>query len=358
MKRLKILFLICIMTAASLSGLCQRAGSAKRIVIDAGHGGHDLGAPGALVDEKELTLAIALRTGAAINKLMPGAEVIYTRTTDVFVPLHQRAALANSSSADLFVSIHCNSGPSPSAFGSETYVMGIHKTQENFEVARKENAALLTEKNYTENYEGFNPDNDEDYIMLHLLQNNNLEQSISLAGMVQQQLRATANMYDRGVKQAGFMVLYLTAMPGVLIETGFVSNPAEEKYLIDTINQQNIANAIARAVMDYQQSLLPASQTAVTADTITIAKVKITKEIYRVQFAISPTTEPLEQKPYNKMQHLWAFKSGTSYRCTFGAASTAEEAQHLIETFLQKGILKKKDIKNLKVIKCSADEHF
>ncbi|MDD4176035.1 MAG: N-acetylmuramoyl-L-alanine amidase [Bacteroidales bacterium] len=272
MKRLKVLFLICTLMAASLSGLCQRAGIAERIVIDAGHGGHDLGAPGALVDEKELTLAIALRTGNAVNKLMPEVEVIYTRTSDVFVPLHQRAALANSSNADLFISIHCNSGSSPTTFGSESYVMGIHKTQENFEVAKKENAALLTEKNYTENYEGFNPDNDEDYIMLHLLQNNNLEQSISLASMVQQQMRATAHMYDRGVMQAGFMVLYLTTMPGVLIETGFVSNPAEEKFLIDTLNQQNIASAIARAVMDYRHSLLPAPQMVAPADTITLPK--------------------------------------------------------------------------------------
>ncbi|MDD4741326.1 N-acetylmuramoyl-L-alanine amidase [Candidatus Falkowbacteria bacterium] len=272
MKRLKVLFLICTLMAASLSGLCQRAGIAERIVIDAGHGGHDLGAPGALVDEKELTLAIALRTGNAVNKLMPEVEVIYTRTSDVFVPLHQRAALANSSNADLFISIHCNSGSSPATFGSESYVMGIHKTQENFEVAKKENAALLTEKNYTENYEGFNPDNDEDYIMLHLLQNNNLEQSISLASMVQQQMRATAHMYDRGVMQAGFMVLYLTTMPGVLIETGFVSNPAEEKFLIDTLNQQNIASAIARAVMDYRHSLLPAPQMVAPADTITLPK--------------------------------------------------------------------------------------
>lgn len=275
MKRLKMLFLICTMMAASLSGLCQSTGIPKRIVIDAGHGGHDLGAPGALVDEKELTLAIALRTGQAINKLLPEVHVIFTRTSDVFVPLHQRAALANSSTADLFISIHCNSSPSPTLFGSESYVMGIHKTQENFEVAKKENTALLTELNFTENYEGFNPDSDEDYIMLHLLQNNNLKQSISLARMVQQQMRTTARLYDRGVKQAGFVVLYLTTMPGVLIETGFVSNPAEEKFLIDTLNQQNIANAIARAVMDYRLSLLPAPQMIVPADTITLPKENI-----------------------------------------------------------------------------------
>lgn len=272
MKRLKTLFLICIVTVTSLSGLCQSAGSVKRIVIDPGHGGHDLGAPGARVDEKVLTLTIALRTGEAIKKLMPDVAVIYTRTSDLFVPLHERAALANSSRADLFISIHCNSGISPTAFGTESYVMGIHKTQENFEVARKENAVLLAEKNYTENYEGFNPDNDEDYIILHLLQNNNLEQSIKLADLVQQQMRTTGHMYDRGVKQAGFMVLYLTTMPGVLIETGFVSNPAEEKFLIDTLNQQNIASAIARAVMDYRHSLLPAPQMVAPADTITLPK--------------------------------------------------------------------------------------
>jgi N-acetylmuramoyl-L-alanine amidase len=358
MKRLKMLFLICIIIAASLPVSSQTTTTFGRIMIDAGHGGHDLGAPGALTDEKELTLAIALRAGNTISKLMPDVEVIYTRTSDVFVPLHQRAALANSSHADLFLSIHCNSGLSPTAFGSESYVMGIHKTQENFEVAKKENATLLTEKNHTQNYNGFNPDNDEDYIMLHLLQNNNLEQSISLAGMVQQHMRSTGHMYDRGVKQAGFIILYLTTMPGVLIETGFLSNPAEEMFLIDTTNQQNIAKAIAQAVVDFRQSMLPKPETRITVDTISLSKEKITKEIFRVQFALSTTPEPTTQEPFNKLEHLWAFKTSAGYLCTFGETSTAEEAQQLIDNYLHKGMLKNKHTKTLKIIKCSETEHF
>ena len=358
MKRLKTLFLICIITAASLPGLCQSGGNVERIVIDPGHGGHDLGAPGARVDEKELTLAIALRTGDAIRKLMPDVAVIYTRTSDLFVPLHERAALANSSRADLFISIHCNSGISPTAFGTESYVMGIHKTQENFEVARKENAVLLAEKNYTENYEGFNPDNDEDYIILHLLQNNNLEQSIRLADLVQQQMRTTGHMYDRGVKQAGFMVLYLTTMPGVLIEAGFVSNEAEEVFLLDTVNQQNIANAIAQALMNYSVSMQPVQAVTIPADTIIVPKEIITKEIYRIQFAVSPTPEPAMEAPFNKLEHLREFKTDEGFVCTFGAASSAEEAQQLIDYYLQKRMLKKKHIKNLKIIKCNETEHF
>ncbi|NCA84808.1 MAG: N-acetylmuramoyl-L-alanine amidase [Clostridia bacterium] len=358
MKRLKLLFLIWMMMAAYLPALGQSVSKLARIVIDAGHGGHDLGAPGLLVDEKELTLSIALRAGAAIKKVLPGVDVIYTRTADVFVPLHQRAALANSSDADLFISIHCNSGLSPTAFGSESYVMGLHKTQENFEVAKKENAPLLAEKNYAQNYDGFNPDNDEDYIMLHLLQNNNMERSIMLANLVQQQLRNTASMYDRGVKQAGFVVLYLTTMPGVLIETGFVSNPAEEKFLTDTTNQQNIANAIALALTEYEQTLLPTPETAVPADTITLPKEKITKYIYRIQFAVNPTPELPEDKHWDELENLWFFKTNGGYLCTFGETSTVEQAQQLIDNYLQKGILKKKHLQQLKIIKCSETEHF
>jgi N-acetylmuramoyl-L-alanine amidase len=194
--------------------------------------------------------------------------------------------------------------------------------------------------------------------MLHLLQNNNLEQSIRLADLVQQQMRTTGHMYDRGVKQAGFMVLYLTTMPGVLIETGFVSNEAEEAFLLDTVNQQNIANAIAQALMNYSVSLQPAPQVRIPANTIIIPKEIITKEIYRIQFAISPTPEPVIEAPFNKLEQLKEFKTDEGFVCTFGAASSAEEAQQLIDYYLQKRILKKKHIKNLKIIKCSETEHF
>jgi N-acetylmuramoyl-L-alanine amidase len=358
MKRLKLLFLIWATMSACMPAIGQSMRQLDCIIIDAGHGGHDLGAPGTLVNEKELTLSIALRTGAAIKKILPGVDVVYTRTTDVFVPLHQRAALANSNNADLFISIHCNSGRSPAAFGSESYVMGLHKTQENFEVAKKENAPLLAEKNYTQNYDGFNPDNDEDYIMLHLLQNNNIEQSISVAQMIQKQMRNTASIYDRGVKQAGFMVLYLTTMPGVLIETGFVSNPAEEKFLTDTTNQQNIATAIALALAEYEQTLLPTPETAMPADTITLPKEKITKYIYRIQFAVNPTPELPEEKHWDELENLWFFKTNGGYLCTFGEVSTFVEAQQLIDNYLQRGILKNKHLQLLKIIKCSETEHF
>jgi N-acetylmuramoyl-L-alanine amidase len=229
--------------------------SPDKIVVDAGHGGKDRGAPGTVFDEKDITLAIALLVGGFIQEQMPDVEVIYTRDDDTFVPLHKRAKIANDNHADLFISIHCNSISDPDFFGAETYVMGVHKTAENLEVAKAENAAILLEDDYGDTYGGFDPDSDEDYIMLNMIQNSSLDQSIRFSMLVQQKLKETAGMYDRGVKQAGFVVLYLTTMPGVLIETGFLSNRAEEKYLLNPDNQTKIARAIAEAVDAYREDL-------------------------------------------------------------------------------------------------------
>ncbi len=224
----------------------------KKVVIDAGHGGIDRGASGSVAHEKDITLKLALLTGRLIGEQMPELEIIYTRTNDRFVPLHQRAQIANDAQADLFISIHCNAISKPEFFGSETYVMGVHKTAENLEVAKTENAAIFLEDNFAASYDGFNPDVDEDYIMLTMMQHVNMDQSIAFSQLVQQKLKSTAGMYNRGVKQAGFVVLYLTTMPGALVETGFLSNPAEEKYLLNPDNQYKIAKAIAEAVQAYK----------------------------------------------------------------------------------------------------------
>jgi N-acetylmuramoyl-L-alanine amidase len=226
----------------------------KKVVIDAGHGGIDRGASGSIAHEKDITLKLALLAGKLIGEQMPGLEIIYTRTNDSFVPLHQRAQIANDVQADLFISIHCNAIAKPEFFGSETYVMGVHKTAENLEVAKTENAAIFLEENFASSYDGFNPDVDEDYIMLTMMQHVNMDQSIAFSQLVQEKLKSTAGMYNRGVKQAGFVVLYLTTMPGALVETGFLSNPAEEKYLLDPDNQYKIAKAIAEAVLAYKES--------------------------------------------------------------------------------------------------------
>jgi len=221
------------------------------IVIDAGHGGRDPGAIGSFSYEKDITLAIALKTGELIEKNISNARVIYTRKTDVFMDLADRANLANKNKADLFISIHANWHRFRNTYGAETYVMGHHKDQQNLEVAMKENEVILLEKDYTTKYEGFDPKSPESYIIFTLMQSAFFEQSTDLASKIQVQFREQIKRFDRGVKQAGFWVLYMTTMPSVLIETGFISNSAEEKYLNSKKGQAEIAEAIFRACREY-----------------------------------------------------------------------------------------------------------
>lgn len=230
------------------------------IVIDAGHGGRDPGAIGSFSYEKDITLAIALKTGELIEKNISNAKVIYTRKTDVFMDLAERANLANKNKADLFISIHANWHRYRNTYGAETYVMGHHKDQQNLEVAMKENEVILLEKDYTTKYEGFDPKSPESYIIFTLMQSAFFEQSTDLASKIQVQFREQIKRFDRGVKQAGFWVLYMTTMPSVLIETGFISNSAEEKYLNSKKGQEEIAEAIFRACSDYIAEVYKKSQ--------------------------------------------------------------------------------------------------
>jgi hypothetical protein len=181
-----------------------------------------------------------------------GVTVICTRTTDEFIELHERAEIANRSKADLFISIHCNANPNHAFLGAETYVMGLHRTEANLEIAKKENAAILMEPDYSTNYNGFDPNSDESYITFTLFQNAYLDQSTRFASYVQDEMKDRVGMMDRGVRQAGFLVLYKTTMPSVLVETGFLSNPEEEKFLMSEKGQQYIAAAICRAFCKFK----------------------------------------------------------------------------------------------------------
>jgi N-acetylmuramoyl-L-alanine amidase len=223
----------------------------KTIVIDAGHGGHDTGCLGATEREKNITLEIALKLGALIQNKMPGVKVIYTRTTDVFIELYERANIANKNNADLFISIHCNANKNTSAYGTETWVMGLHKSEANLEVAQRENSSILLEDNHTSNYEGFDPNAPESYIVLSLNQNAYLDQSILLASKIEDEFNGDART-TRGVKQAGYLVLWRTTMPAILIETGFLTNRTEEKYLASEDGQSEIVNSIFDALKDYK----------------------------------------------------------------------------------------------------------
>ncbi|MDD5507350.1 MAG: N-acetylmuramoyl-L-alanine amidase [Bacteroidales bacterium] len=344
-----------------------------RVVIDAGHGGEDPGALGKHCREKDIVLAIAMKTGEYIEKNMPDVNVIYTRKSDVFIELYKRAQIANESHADLFISIHCNANPRTTPYGAETYVMGLHKSEDNLEVAKLENAAILLESDYTANYEGFDPNSDEAYIVFNMYQNIFLEQSLAMAVNVQDQFRERVGRNDRGVKQAGFLVLYRTTMPGVLVETGFLSNAEEEHYLMSEEGQVYLASAIYRAFRDYKnkmessvsdllsgagknrettdlpkapsekttgkpdKSLNPApsdKQAAKTSDAQAASRDNV---FFRVQFYSSSKKLPLNSKLFKGIQDVREYSHGGLYKYTAGNESTLEKASSLCKTIRSKG---------------------
>ncbi|MCP3933118.1 MAG: N-acetylmuramoyl-L-alanine amidase [Bacteroidetes bacterium] len=224
----------------------------KAVVIDAGHGGKDSGCNGASSQEKHIALKIAKEFGNALKISHPNIKVIYTRKDDTFIPLYERAAIANQNDADLFISIHCNSMPGlKSVRGSETYVMGLHTAKHNLEVAKRENESILLEENYQAHYD-YDPNTPEGHIVLSMYQNAFLEQSILFAQKVESKFASAAKRKSRGVKQAGFVVLKETTMPSVLIEAGFLSNSSEEYFLNTVAGQKRVANAILEAFQEYK----------------------------------------------------------------------------------------------------------
>jgi N-acetylmuramoyl-L-alanine amidase len=225
------------------------------VVIDAGHGGHDNGTHGKLLKEKDVALNIALKVGSYIEKNIPGVKVIYTRRDDRYLALDERADIANRSKADLFICIHANANPNTKAFGTETFVMGLHKDEGNLAIAQRENSVILMDENYEERYEGFNPSSPESYILFTLIQSAYQESSLKFAQKVEGQFKERVGRLSRGVKQAGFVVLWRTTMPSVLIETGFLTNSTEEKFLAGDEGQELIASGIYRAFKEYKNEV-------------------------------------------------------------------------------------------------------
>jgi N-acetylmuramoyl-L-alanine amidase len=226
----------------------------RTVVIDAGHGGKDPGTVGKFLKEKDVVLKLAIKVGEYIEKNMPEVKVVYTRKTDKFIELGERAAISNRNKADLFISIHANAIANPSTYGTETWVMGLHKSEENLAVAKRENSVIQYEDNYQERYEGFD-NSPESYIMLSLMQNAYLESSLKFADKIEKQFKNKAGRHSRGVKQAGFVVLYKTATPSVLVEAGFLSNETEEKFLGTENGQELIASGIYRAFKEYKSDV-------------------------------------------------------------------------------------------------------
>ncbi len=311
------------------------------VVLDAGHGGHDHGNKGNGYKESEISLNIVLKAGAALEKI-PNVKVIYTRKTDVFIELRERAAIANRADADLFVSVHCNAHSS-NAFGTETFVLGLHKSQANFEVAKKENEVIYLEDNYEEKYGGFDPNAPESLIGMVLMQEEYLDQSILLASLVQNNIVNNLKQNDRSVKQAGFWVLHNTYMPSVLIETGFLTNKKEGAYLNSEKGQIEMAREIGKAIETYIKSLSISDEKIKHPEVkeLEVEKaIETTKEdiytdvIFKIQLAAS--SKKLDPKPNNfkGLKEVTRDKEDGLFKYYYGETSDYNKIQ-VIKTFVQ-----------------------
>lgn len=242
---LKIVSICLVFSASFFTSLAQqKSAQFKTVVIDAGHGGKDPGSVVGRAKEKDIVLDIALKVGRQIKENQKNIKVVYIREGDYFVPLMDRAQIANKANADLFISIHANYCGNPEIYGTETYVLGLHRTEDNLNVAKKENSVILMEEDYSTRYEGFNPNLSESYIMFELIQDTYLEQSLRFASILQSNFKIMAQRHDRDVRQAGFLVLRETSMPSVLIETGYLSNKKENSFLMTDEGRTEIAHSI------------------------------------------------------------------------------------------------------------------
>jgi N-acetylmuramoyl-L-alanine amidase len=298
----------------------------KKVVIDAGHGGHDPGCVGSKSKEKDIALAIALQTGQKIKSLHPDVEVIYTRISDVFLPLHTRASIANKAEADVFISIHCNSVANNKPYGTETFVLGLHKAKENLEVAKRENQVIFFEEDYKENYGGYDPNSPEGHIFLSFMQNAFLKQSISLAEQIENNFKSY-DRHSRGVKQGGLLVLKHATMPAVLVEVGFLSNPDEEAYLMTSKGKDQMAQGIANAFSSYKmRSEAFSSDWIANKSTTPDSGIENGIVEFCVQFASGSTNNVPEIKTFKTWGTLRIREEGKTYKYQIGNLPSYEAA--------------------------------
>jgi N-acetylmuramoyl-L-alanine amidase len=282
------------------------------VVIDPGHGGKDPGASMGNAKEKDIVLDLALRLGNSIKATYPDIKVIYTRTKDVFIPLYDRANIANKNKADLFISIHVNGTDKTSVQGTETFVLGQHRSKDNLEVAKKENSVILLEDDYNTKYEGFDPNSPESYIMFELVQDEYLEQSVMFASEIQYQFRQNAKRIDRSVKQAGFLVLRQATMPSVLIEVGFISHPNERNYMLSETGKSNLSASIFNAFKDYKRkieeksSFVMHTETGGSPGSVAESKTIITEPVV----TLINSTKPETGKNVKQTTSFFRFKLG------------------------------------------------
>ena len=303
----------------------------KTIVIDAGHGGHDPGAMGKHSKEKEIALQLALRVGKLVTASIPDVKVIYTRDTDEFVPLNKRAQIANDAKADLFISVHCNANANTSPKGTETYIMGKHVEEANFDVMQRENGVITKEANYQEKYADVDLKDPSTFIH-HLFQLKQYQnQSIELAATIQQNFKNTSSRKDRGVKMAGFLVLYKTYMPSVLIEAGFISNLEEEAYLKSDKGQNQIATGIFEAIKNYKEkyeATLPKDPEYVKPIVKDIIPDSLNKAtvVFSVQLMCADQSLAVNQAPFIDMDHVYEARFSKVFKYYYGNCETIESA--------------------------------
>lgn len=365
MNLLRIINILIIAAVVSISA------SAKdfTVVIDPGHGGHDYGAVGNSANEKSINLAVALKLGKLISDSYKDVKVIYTRSTDVFIPLNDRAKIANKNKGDLFISIHVNSVDRKSknrqsVAGAEVYTLGLHKSEENLAVAKRENSVMALEADYSETYKGFDPNSVESYIIFELTQSRHLEQSISFAISAENELNTTANRVKKGIKQAGFWVLWATGMPSVLVELDFICNPTSEKFLNSTEGQDKMAQALYNAFSQYytstpgyagnnktqpsknnlsnQSTQKKASandkknQNQISAVTDDNTESKDDSIDYRIQILAHDNLLDTDSKTFKGLKNIEWYIDGGLYKYTTGHYKSLKEAQNYISTIRKK----------------------
>lgn len=316
------------------------------VVIDPGHGGNDPGAVGKISKEKDINLKVALKLGNLIKNNCQDVKVVYTRSRDVFISLDRRSKIANDAKADLFISIHTNAlAKNHTVKGASTWTLGLARSEANLDVAKRENAVILYEDNYEARYAGFDPNSSESYIIFEFMQDKYMSQSVHFASLVQKQFKNSCRRVDRGVHQAGFLVLKANAMPSVLVELGFISTPEEERYLNSTEGIDNLARGIYRAFLDYknefqerlvasdqveqpQQPTTPPKQESrpvTTNENKTPTKPETGEIIFKVQILASSRPLDANNKQFKGLKGVDYYKEGGMYKYTYGASANYNE---------------------------------
>lgn len=305
--------------------------SIKTVVLDPGHGGKDPGALGKNCKEKDITLKVAKKVGALINKHYPQIKVAYTHETDTFIALKDRSKFANEQNADLFISIHCNSFPkNRNVSGIETYVMGSHKAEDNLNVSLRENAVITYEENYESKYEGYDPNSSESLIIFSMIQNIYLEQSLSFASLLQNQVLQNTPFHDRGVRQAGFWVLVGTTMPSILVEMGYISNAKDEAYMRSEKGQNALAQSIFEAFKTYKQDVdYKNSQTA--NNHFTAPQLSEPGIMFKIQLVASNKKVSIQQSELKMISNVEELRVDNKYKYCTGKSKNYQEVQNKLK---------------------------